>query len=163
MLVPKEMSMNRMRHPALVAALLGGFVAGTLDVGVASLITGYSPLMILKYIACGLLGKSALAGSLSVAALGLLLQWAVSIIIAAVFVLVARRHIVLTRNWLIWGGAYGVLIFFVMNYVVVPLSALHAKPLFSAYSFIANFAAMLVFGCIVAFTTKALLMPSEAA
>ena len=66
--------MNNMRHPALVAMLVGGLIAGTVDIGAASLISDYSPLIILKHIAGGLLGKSALAGDLPVAALGLLLQ-----------------------------------------------------------------------------------------
>jgi hypothetical protein len=142
--------MPRTHHPALVAALWGGFIAGTIDIGAASLISGYNPLVILKYIAGGVLGKAALAGDLSVAALGLLLQWTMSIIIAAIFVLAMRRRTALTRQWPIWGVVYGVAIFIVMNYVVVPLSALHATPHFTAFSFIANLVAMLLFGWIVA-------------
>jgi hypothetical protein len=49
-------------------------------------------------------------------------------------------------------------IFFVMNYVVVPLSAWKHHPHFSAYSFAANMAAMLVFGLIVAWFAR---WPSE--
>ena len=84
--------MTRTRHPVLAAALWGGFIAGTLDIGAASVISGYNPLVILKYIAGGVLGKSALAGGPSVAILGLLLQWGMSFIIAAIFVLATRRH-----------------------------------------------------------------------
>jgi hypothetical protein len=146
--------MTRTRHPVLAAALWGGFVAGTLDIGAASVISGYNPLVILKYIAGGVFGKSALAGGPSVAVLGLLLQWAMSIIIAAIFVLATHRRIGQTRNWPTWGIAYGVVIFFVMNYVVVPLSALHVTPHFSTYSFIANLSAMLVFGWIVAVVAR---------
>lgn len=142
--------MPRKRHPALAAALWGGFIAGTVDIGAASLISGYHPVVILKYIAGGVLGKSALAGDLSVAGLGLLLQWAMSIIIAAIFVLATRRRAALARQWPVWGVIYGAVIFVVMNYVVVPLSALHAKPHFTAFNLIANLAAMLLFGWIVA-------------
>ncbi len=142
--------MKPSRHPALAAILWGGFVAGTIDIGAASLISGYSPIVILKYVAGGLLGKSSLGGTASVAMLGLLLQWVMSIIIAAVFVMALHRRIPLMRRWPLWGVAYGVVIFFVMNYVVVPLSALGVTPHFSAYSFTANFAAMLLFGWIVA-------------
>ncbi|MHA6204114.1 hypothetical protein ACXU4B_06820 [Dyella soli] len=153
--------MNRTRYPALAAALWGGFVAGTLDIGAASLISGYNPVVILKYIAGGLLGKSALAGPPSVAVLGLVLQWAMSILIAAIFVFAARR-LAGTRNWPVWGVAYGVVIFIVMNYVVVPLSALGKVPHFSTYSFIANLAAMLLFGWIVAFFARIFLHPAAA-
>lgn len=142
--------MSRTRHPALAAALWGGFVAGTIDIGAASLISGYNPLVILKYIAGGLLGKSALAGGPPVAALGLLLQWVMSIIIATIFVLAARRLVLLLRQWPLWGVVYGLAIFVVMNYLVVPLSSLHAAPHFTTSSFIANLAAMLLFGWIVA-------------
>ncbi|MFC4527764.1 hypothetical protein ISN76_06645 [Dyella halodurans] len=146
--------MTRTRHPVLAATLWGGFIAGTLDIGAASVISGYNPLVILKYIAGGVLGKAALAGGPAIAVLGMLLQWGMSIIIAAIFVLATHRHIARTRNWPTWGIAYGVVIFFVMNYVVVPLSALHATPHFSTYSFIANLSAMLVFGWIVAVVAK---------
>ncbi|PMQ02813.1 hypothetical protein DyAD56_22040 [Dyella sp. AD56] len=142
--------MFRSRHSPLAAVLWGGFVAGTLDIGAATLISGYSPLIILKYIASGLLGKAALAGGIAEAALGLVLQWAMSLLIAAVFVFTVGRRAAATRQWPVWGVAYGVVIFFVMNYAVVPLSALHAKPHFSTFSFIANMAAMLLFGWIIA-------------
>ncbi|WP_267223256.1 hypothetical protein [Dyella silvae] len=146
--------MSGSRHPALAATLWGGLVAGTLDIGAASLISGYSPVVILKYVAGGVLGKASLAGGFSNAALGMLLQWIMSLIIAAVFVLITRRHIAANRRWPVWGVAYGVVVFFVMNYVVVPLSALHATPHFSVFSFVANLAAMLLFGWIVAFFAK---------
>ena len=77
-----------------------------------------------------------------------------SIATAAAFVLITRRRVVLAHHWKVLGGVYGVLIFFVMNYAVGPLSALHTKPHLSDYSFIANFAAMLVFGGIVALATS---------
>jgi hypothetical protein len=151
--------MNRTRHPVLAATLWGGFIAGTLDIGAASAISGYNPAIILRYIAGGLLGKSALAGGPPIIALGMLLQWGMSFIIAAIFVLATRRRIGQTRNWPTWGIAYGVVIFFVMNYVVVPFSALQAKAHFNTYSFIANFAAMLLFGWIVALVAKLFLAP----
>ena len=48
--------------------------------------------LILHYVAAGLLGpKAALAGGASVAILGLVLQWAMSLLIAAIFVLAAQK------------------------------------------------------------------------
>ena len=137
------------------AILLGGFIAGTIDIGFAALINQVSPVLILHYIAAGLLGpRAALAGGASVAVLGLVLQWAMSLVIAAIFVLAAQRMPALTRAWLLWGLVYGVGIFFVMNYIVVPLSAAMKKPHlphFSVAHFIGNLVAMLLFGVIVSF------------
>jgi len=149
-----ENAVPRSRHPVLAAILWGGLVAGTLDIGAASLISGYNPLIILRYIASGLLGKGALAGGLPEAALGMLLQWGMSLVIAAIFVLIVGRRAAATPQWPVWGVSYGVVVFFVMNYVVVPLSALNKVPHFSVFSFIANLAAMLLFGWIIALFTR---------
>jgi hypothetical protein len=149
-----ENAMFRSRPSLLAAILWGGLVAGTLDIGAASLITGINPLVILKYIAGGLLGKSALAGGIAESALGLALQWAMSLVIAAIFVFSVGRRVAATRQWPIWGVAYGVVIFVVMNYLVVPMSALHSTPHFTTFSFIANLAAMLLFGWIIALFSR---------
>jgi hypothetical protein len=49
------------------------------------------------------------------------------------------------------GAVYGLIIFTVMNYLVVPLSAWHTVPHFSGRGFLANLLAMLLFGVIVAY------------
>ncbi|MBQ1543445.1 hypothetical protein C5708_05275 [Caulobacter sp. CCUG 60055] len=134
----------------LAAILLGGLVAGTIDVGAAALINGAPVPVILKFIASGLLGKGARGGGADIAVLGLVLQWAMSLVIAAVFVLASLRLPVLRRNWPVWGLAYGVGIYFVMSYVVMPLSAVGHAPKFVMAGFAMNMAAMLVFGLIVA-------------
>lgn len=139
------------RLTALQATLLAGFIAGTVDIGAATLISGRSPVFICQYIAGGLIGRGALAGGMPAAALGLVLQWAMSILIAALFVLASSRFAILKQSWLAAGIAYGVPVYFVMEYVVVPLSAWHRMPKFSAIPFAENMAAMMVFGVIVAF------------
>ncbi len=143
---------------ALRAILLGGFVAGTIDIGAASAITGFSPIRIMKIVAGGLLGRSAFDGDASIAALGMLLQWGMSILIAAIFVVAARRLPGLLRHWIGSGLAYGVVIYLVMNYVVVPLSALGNGrfPRFVLTSFCENMLAMLLFGLIVALFARKL-------
>lgn len=139
------------RLTALQATLLAGFIAGTVDIGAATLISGRSPVFICQYIAGGLIGRGALEGGMPAAALGLVLQWAMSILIAALFVLASSRFAILKQSWLVAGIAYGVPVYFVMEYVVVPLSAWHRVPKFSAIPFAENMAAMMVFGVIVAF------------
>jgi uncharacterized membrane protein YagU involved in acid resistance len=143
-----------MRKSNLAAILLGGFVAGTIDIGAAALINIVSPILILDFIAGGLLGKTALAGGASVAFLGLVLQWAMSLIIAAIYVVAARWLPIMQRLWIVGGLAYGAVIFFVMNYIVVPLSAWAKWPNFTAEKFAENMLAMLLFGLIVAFFAR---------
>jgi uncharacterized membrane protein YagU involved in acid resistance len=149
--------MKPQRRELLLAILCGGFVAGTIDIGAACLINWVSPLLILHSIASGLLGKASFSGGVPAAILGLCLQWGMAIIIAAVFAVAARRFPALTRRWLASGAGYGVLIFLVMNYVVVPLSAAPWNPWkrhFSIEKFVENLLAMILFGLIVAFCAR---------
>lgn len=139
---------------ALNAILLGGLIAGTLDIGAASLISGRDPGFIMQFIASGLIGKSAFAGGAATIALGFVLQNLMGLVIAAVFVLAARRLPVLRRQWMASGLAYGVVIYVVMNYVVMPLSAVGRSPSFSIEGLIKNGLAMLAFGLIIAWFAR---------
>ena len=76
------------------------------------------------------------------------------ILIAASNVAAAQLLPVLRRRWLAGGLLYGVVIFAVMNYVVVPLSAWKHHAHFSATKFLMNMAAMLLFGLIVAYFAR---------
>src|ERR1700689_4639720 len=134
--------------------LLGGIIAGTLDIGAASLINSAKPTRILQAIASGLIGKSAFDGGSATVELGLVLQWAMSIIIASILVVAVRRRLVLKRHWIKAGLAYGVIIFVVMNYVVLPLSAIGHPPRFRVVHFTEDIVAMLLFGLIVAFFAR---------
>jgi hypothetical protein len=142
------------RQSTLNAIVLGGLVAGTVDIGAASLINWLSLVLICKFVAGGLLGKAALQGGMDVAAYGMVLQWVESLIIATVYVSAAEWLPILKRQWIVFGLAYGVGIFFVMNYVVVPLSAWHRWPHMAPDKFAENMAAMLLFGVIVAFFAR---------
>ena len=137
------------------AILLGGFIAGTIDIGAAALISGRGVVFILHVIAGGIAGKdAAFSGGTGTAVLGLLLQWAMSILIAAIYVLGTRTRPAISQMWVPSGVVYGAIVFFVMNYVVVPLSAYHRLPKFTIAGFAENMAAMLLFGLIVAFFAR---------
>jgi uncharacterized membrane protein YagU involved in acid resistance len=140
--------------PVLKCSLYAGLVAGTVDIAAASIINTANPLIILLAIASGLLGKAAFHGGGGVMLLGLVLQWAMSIIIAGIFTLAAARFPALARRWVLNGALYGVVVFIVMNFVVVPLSAASHKKGFSAVPFAENLLAMLVFGWIVAYAAN---------
>ena len=138
----------------VVPILLGGIIAGTVDIGAASLINSAKPTRIMQVIASGLIGKSAFDGGAATAELGLVLQWAMSIIIASVFVVAVQWRPQFKRHWVGAGLAYGVVVFLVMNYVVLPLSAIGHAPRFRLVHFIEDGLAMLLFGIIVAFFAR---------
>ena len=138
------------RNSILTAIVLGGLVAGTIDIGAAMLISGKSADFILRFIASGVLGKASFSGGMGTVVLGAVLQGAMSLIIAAIFVLASLKLPWMRRRWLAAGLAFGVATYFVMTYVVVPLSAIGGGWHFSLMPFLKNLAAMLVFGLIVA-------------
>lgn len=148
--------MNNNTRQLLIAVLLGGFIAGSADIFAAALIYHANPVLILHAIASGLLGKAAFQGGASVAVLGLVLQWVMSWLIAACYVIAAARITWMNRNWFYAGLCYGVVIYIVMNYVVRPLSAAWppANFHFDPVKFSENMLAMLLFGLIIAITTR---------
>jgi len=153
----KTMSSVRDKNVAarvLGAVILGGLIAGTVDIGAAALINGIDRSVIQQFIAGGLLGPAALQGGAHTMWLGLFLQWGMSILIAAIFVLASLRAHWLRARWMIGGLAYGVIVFVVMNYAVMPLSAWHRINHFTPASFIENLVAMLVFGLIISICAR---------
>jgi uncharacterized membrane protein YagU involved in acid resistance len=133
---------------------VGGLLAGTIDIAAACLINGLSPIVILHAIASGILGSASFRSGTSSAVLGLILQWLMSLIIAAVFVIGATWFPLLRRRWMAAGLLYGIVIFFVMNYVVVPLSAVGHRFSFTPVKFLENMLAMLLFGIIIAYAAR---------
>ncbi len=144
------------------AIWLGGLVAGTVDIGSACVIYNATPFIILQAIARGVLGKSSFEQGWRSAILGLALQWGMSILIAACCVGSSARVTFFKRNWVAAGLTYGVITFFVMNYVVVPLSAIGKIQRMSAALFAENVLAMLLFALIItSIATRALGVTGE--
>ena len=108
-----------------LAALAGGLAAGALDILYAFTLyglRGVPPERILQSVASGLLGRAAYAGGMWTASLGALLHGAIAIVMAATYAVASLRFPVLREQAIACGAAYGGMLFFVMNYVVVPLS-----------------------------------------
>jgi len=144
-----------MRFSPVAAILLAGVVAGTIDIGAACLINGLGPITICQAIASGMLGKASFHGGLNSAGVGLVLQWTMSIIIAAIYIAAAQMLPMLRRAWLAFGLLYGVGIYFVMNLIVVPLSRAGGKGYhFVPVKFAEDMVAMLLFGTIVAWFAR---------
>jgi hypothetical protein len=105
----------------------GGLIAGTLDIVYAcvywALKRDVPAQRILQSVAAGLLGEASFDGGWATAALGLTLHYLIAVSMSVVYYLAARRLPLLRRRPLVCGAGYGLLLYAVMNYVVVPLSA----------------------------------------
>lgn len=116
---------RRLRPFAYV--LLAGLVAGTLDILYAWMFwavkAGVPAQRILQSVAAGLLGQASVQGGAATAALGLFLHYFIATTMSLTYFLVASRHPALHRRPVLYGAAYGLLLYGIMNYVVVPLSA----------------------------------------
>lgn len=130
--------------------VIAGLVAGTVDVGAACVIYKASPAIILRAIAGGLLGRPAFSMGLLSTSLGLVLQWGMSILIAACCMAASCGSDRLRRHWIAAGLVYGSVTFAVMNGLVVPLSASSSKPQLTLPWFVENLLAMWLFGLIIA-------------
>ncbi|MBA4182953.1 MAG: hypothetical protein H0X49_02955 [Acidobacteria bacterium] len=108
------------------AILFGGLIAGTLDLTSAFIVTalrGGSHARMLQGIASGLLGADSFTGGTATAALGVLLHFTIAFIWTIVFYLASRKIKFLIDQPIISGVLYGVVVYLLMYYVIVPLSA----------------------------------------
>jgi hypothetical protein len=114
------------------AILLGGLIAGTIDISYACIFSylrrGTSPVRILQSVASGALGRSAFEGGARTAVLGLVFHFLIATIAAAFYYLASRPLRFLVNYAVICGPLYGVCIYLVMNFVVLPLSAIGSRP-----------------------------------
>jgi len=108
------------------AILLGGAIAGALDLLYAFVVLGargISPLRTLQSIATGLLGSAAYRGGLATALLGLALHFSICFAGAAVYLAISRRVAWSSRHTIVAGLLFGIGFYAVMTFIVLPLSA----------------------------------------
>jgi hypothetical protein len=119
------MSLHR---PIARAIFLGGLTVAALDALDALVfftgMRGVPAMRVFQAIAAGLLGRAAFQGGAPTLLLGLALHLFNATCIVAVYVLASRKLGILTQRPILCGCAYGLLVYGVMNYVVIPLSAL---------------------------------------
>lgn len=121
-------SMARPNH-ALNAILLTGLIAGTLDITAAILVSGASPVIVLKYVASGAFGReAAFSGGLWMALMGLVFHYIIAYSWTVLYFFVYPRLRILSKNKVISGLAYGIFVWLMMNLVVVPLSQIQQRP-----------------------------------
>lgn len=122
-----DLDASSLGRPRAVGTILyGGLVVGVLDALDAMIFSGLrgvSPLRVWQFVASGLLGRDSFDGGLATVLLGLLLHFLIAFTLAAIYYVASSRLPALTRHAVAWGLIYGAAVYFVMSYVVVPLSS----------------------------------------
>jgi hypothetical protein len=108
---------------ALRAIVTAGLVVGVLDISSAFVIwwqRGVALQRGLQGIAAGLLGARSYEGGMATAGLGLALHFFVAFVVVSIFYLASRRIPFLTKQPLISGVFYGIGVYIVMYWLVLP-------------------------------------------
>ena len=121
----QTLTMNHKTLSLPAAILIAGLIVGTFDAIAASVFSygfsGSTPDKVFRYVASGVFGKEAFGGGMSVAAWGLFFHFIVATGWTALFYLLQPKISFLSSKY-IAGIAYGIFIWLMMNFVVVPLS-----------------------------------------
>jgi hypothetical protein len=116
----------------LRAVVYGALVVGAIDFAYATIfvvLKGRPWYRAWQGVAYAVLGRDSLTGGYSTALLGIVLHFTVAACIVGIYLIASRWLSFLRRKTILWGLAYGVIAFFVMNLVVVPLTRIGYKPL----------------------------------
>jgi hypothetical protein len=108
--------------PILYAAVLVGVLditAACINLGVAY---GFGPARVLKGVAGGLLGRSAIEGGFATAALGLAMHFTMALTVTTIFYALSRRLPLPQKLWgvVAVGLLYGATVFAVNNFATAP-------------------------------------------
>jgi len=140
------------KRNALLAIAVGGGIAGALDLTQAMILFGWDiPLVI----AAGLLGRQAFDGGVGTYVLGVALHFFIACSAAAVYYAASRKLGFLKEHPLVCGLFFGAAVQEVMNLVVLPLSALHARGPYKLHDLILGLLVhMVVVGLPISFSVR---------
>ena len=113
------------------AFVYGALTVATLDILDAFVFFGFRgvpPVTILQSIASGLLGSAAYEGGAATAVLGLMLHVFIASGVVGTYLVASRFVPALVRHPVLGGLLYGLAVYLVMYRVVLPLSAIGARP-----------------------------------
>jgi hypothetical protein len=119
-----SVALSAQKPKAFLPIFIGGLVAGSLDLTSAFIIYGSG---VPRVIAGGLLGPKAFQGGSATYVLGIGLHFFIAFSAAVVYYTASRRLEFLKEHALVCGLFYGIAVYLVMNLIVLPLSALHAR------------------------------------
>ncbi|MGA2964022.1 MAG: hypothetical protein ABSD96_20330 [Candidatus Korobacteraceae bacterium] len=137
---------------ALLAIAVGGLIAGALDLTQACILFGWDiPLAI----AGGLLGPRAFHGGVATYVLGVCLHFFIACSAAAVYYAASRKLVFLREHPLVCGLFFGAAVEDVMNLIVLPLSALHARGPYQLHDLILGLLVhMVIVGLPISFSVR---------
>src|SRR3954462_6042179 len=110
---------------AFRAIAITGLIVGALDITSALIMAwsrGATTTRLLQFVASGLLGSRSFQGGAATAFLGLLIHFAIAFCVVIVFYLARQKLTLLREHPILSGIGYGLTVWLVMNFVVLPLS-----------------------------------------
>jgi hypothetical protein len=114
------------------AILYGGLTVGILDgldaIAFFWLLRGARPARVFQGIASGFLGRESFNGGLATALLGVAIHFFIAFSVVTTYYFASRWLPALRRRPWLYGPLYGVAVYFFMNQVVIPLSAIRQGP-----------------------------------
>lgn len=113
----------------LVAGLIVGAMDALAAITHAYLLRGTPPAAVWRYVASAVFGKSAGAGGPEMVLWGLLFHLTVATLWTALFFVAYPRIRFLSANMVVAGMAYGLFVWLMMNFVVVPLTRIGMGPI----------------------------------
>ena len=111
---------------------LGGLIAGTLDLTAACVYSwiraSVSPIRVFQFIASGVLGTESFTGGAKSAVFGVVLHFLIATVATTIFYFASRAWFFLIEHPIVSGLLYGIPVYVVMNFVVLPLSQVAQRP-----------------------------------
>ncbi|HEY5802796.1 MAG TPA: hypothetical protein VIT90_03775 [Lysobacter sp.] len=126
------MSLHVQRPVEWLQVVIGGLIVAAGDIAFATTVwfswDAAGIQKVFQTIAVGVLGKASYDGGLQSALLGAGLHVLMATSFVVIYTLVARRVPALLARPFVWGPLYGVVLYVVMNFVVMPLSRVGRSP-----------------------------------
>ena len=118
----------------MLTLILTWLLVGTADITYAICYSywrsGTPPQRLLQSVAAGAVGRdAAFAGGTPTALMGLGFHYFIALTITVIFFLAANQMRSLVRHPVLTGSLYGIGVYLVMNFIVIPLSKIGPRPL----------------------------------
>ncbi len=118
----------------MLTLILTWLLVGTADITYAICYSywrsGTPPQRLLQSVAAGAVGRdAAFAGGTPTALMGLGFHYFIALTITVIFFLAAKQMRSLVRHPVLTGSLYGIGVYLVMNFIVIPLSKIGPRPL----------------------------------
>jgi hypothetical protein len=131
---------HELKPSAFHTIILGGLTVGVLDCIAAMVnagIRGTTPDRVWQYVASSVVGPESFNMGAKTIALGLLFHFCVAFGVATGFYVLSRIFPALLRNPFVVGPLYGIAVYFMMSYAIVPLTLVKQAP-FNWYGLISG-------------------------